>query len=337
MLNEIVRDRRMWIGASLGGPSAVSVPLEESHLAAFEECIGPLAGRERDLSSIGRSAFDHPRLNRLFSGVLTELQQGRGIVLLRRLPVERYSRAQIDLIYWGIGTHLGAGVSQSVLGDMIGEVRDMTASDPHARAYRNKQELTLHTDLCDIIGMLSLQAAMQGGVSSYTSVYAVHNALLEARPDLLVRLYEGFHYHRRGEEGPGEAPITPHKVPVLAFQNNQLSARYVRSYLTAAMDELKASDSGLIEALDLFDRTADELALKLVLQPGDISLINNMSVLHSRSAFEDWPDGTRKRLLLRLWLTHPGFRSVPESFRIYGSSEGIGKVPGKKPSYAGIV
>jgi len=77
-------------------------------------------------------------------------------------------------------------------------------------------------------------------------------------------------------------------------------------------------------------------ALKFVIQPGEVSLINNMTVLHSRSAFEDWPDGTRKRLLLRLWLTHQGFRSVPATFRIYGQSEGIEKVEGKAPSYAGI-
>jgi hypothetical protein len=122
----------------------------------------------------------------------------------------------------------------------------------------------------------------------------------------------------------------------LAFKDGQLSARYVRSYLTGAMDEMKVEDVRLIEALDLFDRTADELALKFVIQPGEVSLINNMTVLHSRSAFEDWPDGTRKRLLLRLWLTHRGFRSVPAEFRIYGQSEGIEKVAGKAPSYAGI-
>jgi hypothetical protein len=336
MLRDIIDDRRVWTGDSLSDSSAVSVPLEARHIAAFKECIAPLVGRASQLRTIGRSAFDHPALNHLFEEVLRELRDGRGIVLLRRVPVERFNRTEINLIYWGIGLHLGIGVSQSVLGDMIGEVQDMTASDPHARAYRNKQELTLHTDLCDIIGMLSLEAAMTGGVSSYASVYAVHNRILQTRPDLLARLYEGFNYHRRGEEARGEAPITPHKVPVLAFKDGQLSARYVRTYLTGAMEEMKVADAQLIEALDLFDRTADDLALKFVIQPGEVSLINNMTVLHSRSAFEDWPDGTRKRLLLRLWLTHQGFRSVPAAFRIYGQSEGIEKVEGKAPSYAGI-
>ncbi|MEA2780975.1 MAG: hypothetical protein QOK29_2519 [Rhodospirillaceae bacterium] len=336
MLQQIVQDRRAWTGNSLGGQDALVVPLESKHLAAFDECLRRLPDRELPLRSIGRAAYRHPVLDALFSEVLEELRDGRGIVLLRRLPVERFSRAEIDLIYWGIGTHLGAGVSQSVLGDMIGEVRDMTPDDPHARAYRNKQELTLHTDLCDIIGMLSMQPAMTGGVSSYASVYAVHNRILETRPDLLAPLYAGFNYHRRGEEGPGEAPITPHKVPLFAYQDGQLSARYVRSYLTSAMDAMKVSDPRLIEALDLFDSTADELAVKFVLQPGEITLINNMTVMHSRTAFEDWPEKSRKRLLLRLWLTHSGFRSTPPEFRIYGSSEGIEKVEGKQPSFAGI-
>jgi hypothetical protein len=44
--------------------------------------------------------------------------------------------------FWGIGTHLGRGLSQSVMGDRLGHVKDFSREDPGARAYRNKQELS---------------------------------------------------------------------------------------------------------------------------------------------------------------------------------------------------
>jgi hypothetical protein len=73
-------------------------------------------------------------------------------VVVRRLPVEDYSKDEIGMIFWGIGTHLGRGLSQSVLGDRLGHVKD-----PLARAYRNKQELSPHTDSCDLVGLVCLR------------------------------------------------------------------------------------------------------------------------------------------------------------------------------------
>jgi hypothetical protein len=65
--------------------------------------------------------------------------------VVRRLPVEDYSKDEIGMIFWGIGTQLGRGLSQSVLGDRLGHVKDFSREDPLARAYRNKQELSPHT------------------------------------------------------------------------------------------------------------------------------------------------------------------------------------------------
>ena len=41
------------------------------------------------------------------------------------------------------------------------------------------------------------------------------------------------------------------------------------------------------------------------LQPGDIQLVHNHTILHDRTAFEDYPEPERKRHLLRLWLAPP--------------------------------
>ena len=121
-------------------------------------------------------------------------------------------------------------MSQSVLGDRLGHVLDVTREDPHARAYRNRNELDPHTDRAHVVGLFSLRAARKGGVSHLTSALAVHNRLLAGRPDCLERLYEGFYMHRRGEEAPGEDPVTPWKVPVYSSIEGKVSCRWVRTY-----------------------------------------------------------------------------------------------------------
>jgi hypothetical protein len=49
-------------------------------------------------------------------------------------------------------------------------------------------------------------------------------------------------------------------------------------------------------------------------QPGDVQLVHNHTLLHDRTAFEDWPEPERKRHLLRLWLAPPGARPLPQVY-----------------------
>ena len=71
-----------------------------------------------------------------------------------------------------------------------------------------------------------------------------------------------------------------------------------------------------IQALDLFDELANDPALNLQmeLQPGDMQFVHNHTLLHDRTAFEDFPEPGRKRHLLRLWLAPPDARPLPEVF-----------------------
>jgi hypothetical protein len=71
------------------------------------------------------------------------------------------------------------------------------------------------------------------------------------------------------------------------------------------------------EALQAFLRHAarDDLQLRMDLRPGDIQLLNNSVVLHSRTAYRDHAEEHRKRYLLRLWLNVENGRPVdPEAF-----------------------
>jgi hypothetical protein len=72
------------------------------------------------------------------------------------------------------------------------------------------------------------------------------------------------------------------------------------------------------EALDAVHFLAQEHALELRLQRGDMLLLNNFAMLHARSAFADDPAKDRRRHLLRLWLRNEKLRwpTPPELERI---------------------
>src|SRR5262245_53966650 len=71
-----------------------------------------------------RADFPIPRLARALAEVSAELEDGRGLVLLRRLPVERYDEDEVRIVYWGLGLHLGTPRYQNAQGELIGDVRD---------------------------------------------------------------------------------------------------------------------------------------------------------------------------------------------------------------------
>jgi hypothetical protein len=69
-------------------------------------------------------------------------------------------------------------------------------------------------------------------------------------------------------------------------------------------------------AIDCVESLAlrDDLRLDMMLQPGDVQLLSNHTVMHTRTGFIDHDDPDRKRLLLRIWINIPGGRELPEDF-----------------------
>src|SRR5205823_4213289 len=149
--------------------------------------------RGRGWRDMTREDFPIPRFARPLAEVARELEDGRGLVLLRRVPVERYSEDELRVIYWGLGLHLGTPRYQNGRGELIGDVRDenrlygavhevnpMRAGEP--RTSRNKARsagpLRFHTDRVDVVTLLCVRAAARGGLSKVVASSAVYNAIL---------------------------------------------------------------------------------------------------------------------------------------------------------------
>jgi hypothetical protein len=115
-----------------------------------------------------------------------------------------------------------------------------------------------------------------------------------------------------GDARSGDAAERP-RIPVFSDSGGRISCRYLRALIELAERRYAIPLSETERrALDRFDHITErsDLQLRLRLEPGDLLLVNNYSVLHARTAFDDAADEAHKRLLLRLWINVPHFRSV---------------------------
>lgn len=294
-----------------------------------------LAAAGRDAESIESHEMDLGAAAAGLGELDDVLRNGRGIALVPDFPMD-LPRNAIELVFWRCGLALGTPVSQSVMGDRLGHVVDVTKTDPHARAYRRNEELTPHTDPADHLAFLCLQPAETGGESVFVSALEVHERMREAHPDLLERLHRGYHWSRFGEQADDEDPITPHRIPVFSVCDGLVSTRVVRQYVEIAADE----DASIVlddldrRALDHIDATVHdpELALRFTLQRGEAVFANNYTTWHARTGFVDAVDGPNRHLL-RLWIDGRPRRPVVEDIHIFPGSVGIRPQPGRMPSY----
>ena len=158
-----------------------------------------------------------------------------------------------------------------------------------------------------MVGLLCLRRGLAGGLSSIVSSVAVHNEILAAHPEYLGLLYNGFYYIRR-EAALTERGVSERPIPVFGHAGGVVSCRYIRNQINAGAVKrgvpLTAVETAALDHLDEQTRRAD-LRLDMDLQPGDIQLINNYTILHSRTGFVDGELPHQKRHMLRLWLKFP--------------------------------
>jgi hypothetical protein len=297
-------------------------PFTRTEIREVEEAVAGYRGAAADLSP---ASFPLPTLGPYLRSLLHELLDGRGFVLLRGLPVEKWTREQQALAYLGIGAWLGRFRSQNAKGHLLGHVKDLGLDirDPKVRYYQTNRKLEYHTDSVDIVGLLCLQPAKSGGESYLASSMTVYNEILKKNPRLLPALFEPFPTDRRGEVPAGMKPWFD--IPVFHWHAGKLSCIYVRQYIESAQKlfpEARRLTRAQYAAMDLVDSLCNDPAIHLAMdfRPGDIQLLHNHQILHSRGDFENWPGPERHRHLLRLWVAPPEARPLPEVFAPrYGS------------------
>lgn len=162
------------------------------------------------LTGITKENFPLPYLSGYLDSVRDELLNGRGFILFKNFPVQEWGNHKSAIAYMGLGTYLGYFLSQNGKGHVLGHVKDL-GEDPRqidkVRIYRTNARQYFHTDWSDIVGLLCLARALEGGESDICSFHHVYNVLKAERPDVVETLTKPiWYFDRKGEVSKGEEP-----------------------------------------------------------------------------------------------------------------------------------
>jgi len=303
-----IEERAAWIGPRLQQQTDWIYRLNAAQIAEIDAALTLVkhAGLKIPFSA---AEFPLPTVAAVLADIRDEVENGRGFMLMRGFPRARYSDADCELVYWGLGMHLGKPVSQNARGHLLGHVRDEggSISDSNTRAYQTNMRMDFHTDMLpvDLLGLFCLRTAKSGGASKLVSALTVHNILLDERPDLLDELYGSFHLDWRGEEPAGAAPWF--SLPMFSEEQGRITTRIcsLPYYDSAARFGEQYKPSAIQrEALVCVQEIANrpEFMLSMSFEEGDMQLINNHIMLHAREAYVDFEGPGRERHLLRMWI-----------------------------------
>jgi len=337
-----IEGREVWRGEDLARATDWIHPISSAEQDELDAALRGVQRRRLGWRDLTREDFAIPRLARTLAEIAEELERGRGLVLLRRVPVERYTEDELRIIYWGLGLHLGTPRYQNGNGELIGDVRDenrlyggvrevnpMQAGEP--RTSRNKARsagpLRFHTDRVDVVTLLCVRPAVKGGMSKVVSGPAVYNTIRERRPDLHALLCAPYYHVREGERGGKQQFYT---MPVFGLRDGRFTSQYSRTFVENAqhIPGVPTLTDAQNAALDLWADVCEELCYAMDMRAGDVQLLNNHVVYHARSTYEDDPAPGRDRFLMRLWLSMPNSRALPDGFEVLWGSTAAGALRG---------
>ncbi len=312
--------------------------LTDDHVAELDAALVHAESQVDDVLDITRELFPLPTLAAELARIEDDLVNGLGMVLIRGVPVERYSKDRASAIYWGVGMHLGRPWPQNAKGHLLGDVTDQgrAVDDPTARGNElGGIPLPFHSDGSDLVGLFCLDAGLEGGDSLVANAVTIHNDLVRSDPEVASRLYEPFPYDLRGEQAPGAR--TWYTMPVFSRRGDRLFVRYIRPYIESSRRHPDAPrpSAEARAALDRLDAMCADPQYRVAMgmQAGDMQFVNNYHVLHGRDGYRDDREAGKIRHLKRLWLETDilADEDKPEHFRL-GRTDGYWSSKGRTKS-----
>lgn len=318
----------VWKGSDFASEVDWCQQLSGEEVAEVLQAVRETEEKKIPLFDITDEDFRLPILGERLRNIQSQLNKGRGFAVLRGLNLSNMDAESCKRVIWGMAHYLGTPEPQDRNGSLLHSVTNTgkaIETSNSARGYETDDELKFHNDGGDVFMLLCRRVAKSGGVSKLVSVGALFNAILDERPDLAEVLQQPFYFDSRAQN-TNEAKVQA--VPIFTEHMGYVNVLYKRRYLNTAQrfPEVPRLTEAQIEALDLFDRLCadDSMHLAFEMQPGDIQIGNNYSVLHARTKYFDFDDADKRRHLYRLWLTLEHGRPLPE---VFGSTREFG------PSY----
>ena len=320
----------VWRGEELNRRADWNHALRATEIGEVESALGAVMMQGLSWQDINSDNFSLPGLETRLDAVRGSLEHGSGIAKITGIDVERYSEAELRCLYYGLMSNLGTPVSMSTQGMMMSDVTDEGADrarhgaldtdggkflSSRARVHSTGQ-LRYHNDRCDVVGLLCIDMAKSGGVNKLVSVPAIHNEMLAQRPDLVEELYKDYYRSRLGEESGDNAAF--YALPIFGMEKGNFTCHYSRTYIEAAQlnDDVPKMRAAQWAAIEMMAELAEKFAFETAPARGEILLMNNHVVYHSRTAYEDDAAAGRFRLLYRIWLSMPDSRPLPKCYEV---------------------
>ena len=303
-----------WYAADFAHDQSWLHRFTDDDIAEIEAALQTALATGKPVVDLTRDDFPLPTVAGKLAAAVDEVERGRGFVLLRGIRLPNYSREEARALFWGVGRHIGDPVTQNPQGALLHEIEDLgnDYGGNNVRGHSTNARLRPHVDPCDIVGLFCIRPAATGGLSTISSAHTVFNEILEKHPDYLESLCRGFRIDYAGK-GPTAAPdlTSPQRIPVFSECGGSLTCYYNAKQIERGaektgerLSEVAQAAIHEVEALAL----RDEIRFDMGFQTGDIQLLNNYTILHARTSYED--DPAAKRLLLRQWLNVPNGRPL---------------------------
>ena len=308
-----------WLAADIQDGGQWEHTLTAEEIAELKLATQQALDKGLEVTRFGSESFALPTLGPRIERIVDQVEHGLGFAVIHGVPVDDYDDTALKTLYWGLGTYTGEVISQNSKGQLLAEVSDRgnAYGDRNTRGFSTNAELFPHVDTSDITALLCVRTAKHGGDSRVVSSTAAYNVILAEHPEFLPILFRGFKNDLRGEGPTGKIDeLTHERVPVFS----QFAGRTSCSF-NYRMIENAAQKSGvpLTEqeraALDFLREVTlrDDMGVRFSMRKGDIQMVSNHSVFHSRTSFEDHDDPEQRRCLYRLWVNvHNGRELAPE-------------------------
>jgi hypothetical protein len=316
ILETEIRDPRAWKRAALG-PADWLIALPPAAIEELDATVAQLRRHPLPLMLLEPAQFALAACHDAMGRVRATLDRGIGLAVVDGVPVERYSLEESRAVGWLLSSLLGRTVAQKWDGTMVYDVRDTGRSLGYGvRRSVTNLELLFHTDgpwldaPPELVGLLCLHPAREGGVSRFLSLTTVHNEMRALHPRLLPRLYRPFCWDAQAEHHPEAEKFA--RQPIFTYDGQALVGR-LNSALIATGQALagEALDEDGREAVAAVQALADspELWVEFTIQRGQLQYLNNRHFAHSRTEFRDADDAALQRHLIRYWTRDEGRRS----------------------------
>ena len=338
---DVIDGPAAWRGAELAASESWRRQLTSMEIGALERAAAEAAALP--CPGFAAAGFQVPELTPLLAWMAQQLEHGPGAVRLSGLPVERLSPDALRRVFWGLCVNLGTPIYQTSAGEVLAEVKDETGTGA-ALSYdsgtggllsartiaRSTGALRFHTDKCDLLALLCASNGIAGGASKLVSSVAIHNEIARRRPDLLRVLYQPFWRMRPADE-EGNRPDRVFEMPVFArAADGGFTSQYSRTYINQATEVagVPALTAVQNEAMDLLHAVGEELCLQAPFEPGTMQFMTQHVTYHGRTAFTDDRASGATRVLLRIWLSAPFSRALPEGHAVQWGDTRAGSLRG---------